>query len=232
VTAPDSVRPGWTRIRVEEDRAGHIIVVFRLPVAASAADVAAYITALDTAAATPRPVVAMGGPEIGIVGDVIIKLTPGTFLLGCVTRGEDGHRHLHAGESKVLVVSKGPIDTARANPPRATQTVRMDDFAYYGPDKWAAGSHMLRVENTGKQDHQLRLVRLRPGVTARQWMDAENPNALSIPVAGMARMSAGEVAYLPVELPPGTYVAHCLVTDPASKRMPVLMGKLRLIQVE
>jgi hypothetical protein len=232
VAAPDSIRPGWTHVRVEEDREGHILVIFRLPPATTDAEVASWLAALDTAATTPHPGVAMGGPEIGAVGDVIVKFTPGKFVLGCVRRGADGHRHASSGESKVLLVSQGPLDPTRSAPPHATQTVRMSDFAYYGPDKWAAGSNLLRVENTGTQDHQLRLVRLRPGKSIREWMDAADPNALSIDVAGVARMSAGQVAYLPVELTAGAYVAYCLVADPKTGRMHVMMGMLRAIQVE
>ncbi|HYW30035.1 MAG TPA: hypothetical protein VE869_00915, partial [Gemmatimonas sp.] len=84
IMAPDSVRLGWTRLRVEETEGAHIVVVFRLPSATTSADVAAFVTALDTAPSTPSPGVAIGGPEVGALGDVIVNLTPGVYVLACV----------------------------------------------------------------------------------------------------------------------------------------------------
>jgi hypothetical protein len=227
VSAPDSVAAGWLRLRVEEDGNGHILVAFRLPEAATDADVPAFLAALDTARATPPPALALGGPEIGDTGEVVIQFTKGRYLLGCVTRGRDRHRHASTGEAKTILVTKG------ASPaPRATQEVPMVDFAYAIPERWAAGSHMLRVENLGRQDHQLRVVRLRAGATLTTWMNADEPNQHALPVAGIARMGPGAVAYLPVELPPGRYILFCLVPDQASGRPHIEMGMLREIQIE
>jgi hypothetical protein len=153
-------------------------------------------------------------------------------VLGCVHRGRDKHRHISSGESKSLVVPESAEDSMHASAPRATQVVRMTDFAYMTPERWTAGSHMLRVENTGTQDHQLRLVRLRTGSSMKDWMTADDPDTRGTAVAGMARMGPGEVAYLPVDLPAGSYVAYCLVTDPATRRQHVELGMLRSIQLE
>jgi len=232
VAAPVSVGAGWSRVRVEEDGKGHILVVFRLPETAMDADVAAFLAALDTARATPLPAVALGGPEVGDTGEVVIQLTAGRYVLGCVVRGRDGHRHASAGEAKVLVVTESPLASGREVPPLATQHVRMVDFAYVGPERWPAGSHMLRVENGGRQEHQLRLVRLHPGASLQDWLNADDPNEVGTAVAGVARLGPGAVPYLPIELQAGAYVACCLIPDPASGRPHVELGMLRAIKVE
>lgn len=229
ITAPDSVRPGWTRVRVDETDGEHIVVVFRLQ---ATTDVPAFVAALDTAPATPRSGIAIGGTEVGAQGDVVVHLTPGVYVLACVRRGADGHRHARIGESRILYVRTATAaDTALAAPPRSTQTVRMVDFAYVGSEHWAPGAQLLRIENTGSQDHQLRLARLRDGGTLQAWMQADNPDRVAIPMVGMARVGAGEVAYLPINLTPGSYIAYCLVTDSATKRPHVELGMLRAIQV-
>ena len=64
---------------------------------------------------------------------------------------------------------------------------------------------MLRVENRGRQDHQVRLARLAAGSTLETWLKAADPGTHAAPVAGVARLGPGAVAYLPVELPRGTY---------------------------
>lgn len=229
IAAPDSVSPGWRRVRVDETDGEHIVVVFRLP---ATTDVPAFVAALDTAPATPRPGIAIGGPEIGAQGEVVVHLTPGVYVLACVRRGADGHRHARTGESRILFVRTATAaDSAFATPPRSTQTVRMVDFAYVGPDHWAPGAQLLRIENTGPHDHQLRLVRLRAGGTLQAWMTADDPDTVATAVVGMARVGVGEVAYLPVDLTPGSYIAYCLVTDGATKKPHVELGMLRAIQV-
>jgi hypothetical protein len=233
VSAPDSVAAGWTRVRVEEDGGGHILVVFRVSEATTEAELGAFLAALDTARGTPLPALALGGPEIGDTGEVVIQLTAGRYVLGCLVRGRDGHRHASTGEAKAIVVTEtsaaSGLEAAR---PAATQDVGMVDFAYVGPERWSAGSHMLRVENRGRQDHQVRLARLRAGSALESWLHAGDPGTHATSVAGVARMGPGAVAYLPVELSRGTYVLYCLVPDAASGRPHVELGMFRAIQVE
>lgn len=231
LTAPDTVPPGWARVRVDEDGAGHIVVLFRISDIATDPDVSGFLAALDTTAATPAPAIALGGPEIGESGEVVVELRPGRYLFACVRRGSDAHRHAISGEAKWFVVSAAPIAVGRENPPRASAEVQLVDFGYLGPEAWPAGPHLLRVENRGRQDHQLRLARLRVGSSLRQWMSADDPGEHATDVAGVARLGAGAVAYLPVELSAGAYVAYCLVADPASGRPHVELGMLRVFQV-
>lgn len=232
ITAPDSVPPGWRRLRVDETEGEHIVIVFRMPPGATAGDVATFVAALDTAPATPSPGVAVGGPEVGAQGEVIVHLTPGLHVLACVSRGAGGHRHAGAGESRILHVRSATVaDSSFAAPPPSAETVRLADFAYLGPDHWAPGPHLLRIENTGRQDHQLRLARLRDGASLQTWMTADDPDTVATAIVGVARVGAGEVAYVPVALAPGSYVAYCLVADATTRRPHVALGMLRAIQV-
>ena len=228
----DTVEPGWRRVRVEEDGSGHIVVVFRVADDVHTADTAALLHALDTAAATPALATALGGPEVGDTGEVVIHFTPGSYLVGCVRRGDDGHRHLGTGEARFVTVPRGRAGSMATDPPVATDTIRMVDFAYAGPARWTSGPRMLRVENAGQQDHQIRLARLRAGASVSDWLEAEEPGDVATAVAGVARLGRGEVAYLPGDLPPGNYVMYCLVADPASGEPHIALGMLKAIRVE
>lgn len=108
----------------------------------------------------------------------------------------------------------------------------MVDFAYGTDAPWKAGKHLIRVENDGRQDHQLRMDRLPPGATLQDWMEAEDPGKFSEPVTGVARTGPGQTVYLPVDFPPGVYVLYCLVPDAASGRLHAEMGMMRTITVE
>lgn len=63
-------------------------------------------------------------------------------------------------------------------------------------------------------------------------MRADDPDAHATNVAGVARLDAGRVAYLPVALPAGDYVAYCLIRDPRTGRAHVELGMFRAIRVE
>lgn len=229
---PDTVEAGWRRVRVEEDGGGHIVVVFRLADSSQGDDRMALLDALDTAAATPAVATALGGPEVGDTGEVLVHFTPGTYLIGCVRRGDDGHRHLSTGEARFVTVPSGGATSAASEAPAATDTIGMVDFAYTGPERWASGPRMLRVENAGRQDHQVRLARLRAGASVSDWLTAEEPGDYATAIAGVARLGPGAAAYLPVNLPRGDYVIYCLVADPASGEPHIALGMVKAIRVE
>ena len=231
ITGPDSVGPGWARVRVDEDGGGHRVVIFRLAESMPDSELPNFLAVLDTAVATPPSALALGGSEVGDTGDVILQLNSGRYILGCVV-STNGHRHFTTGEAKALVVTNAPVSAGRDAPPAVTQEVRMVDFAYVGPERWAAGSHMLRVHNGGRQDHLFVLARLRPGSSLQDWMKADDAGEIATPVAGVARLGPGAVAYLPVELQSGAYIAYCLIKDPGTQRVHVELGMLRAIRVE
>lgn len=228
VTAPDSLPSGWTRIRMRTEGPNHAAALFRLPPGTSKAKLAAFLANLDTAGGTPVGALALGGRIAGDDGEIVVALTPGQYVFTCLIKGENGHRHGIAGESRYLVV------TARAkasSKPRAPVAMRMTDFAYAGPDRWPAGSYNVRVENVGRQDHQFRVSRLPPGVTLETLVRSGNPRSLVTAVTGIGRMGPG-VTYLPVTLTPGQYVLFCLVHDPATGQTHDKLGMYRVIRVE
>lgn len=231
ITAPDTIEAGWRLLRVVEDGAGHIPVVFLLQDSSSTPDTAAFLRELDEGVETPGQALALGGPEVGDSGEVYIHFTPGRYLLGCVSRDEAGHRHASVGEATIMIVPDTPPAEGTESPPKASHLVRMVDFAYMGPEDWRPGSQVLRVENAGQQDHQLRIARLNDGSTTRDWLYAGNPEELATDVAGVARMGSGVVAYLPVDLSAGEYVIYCLVSDEESGKPHVMLGMLRAIHV-
>ncbi len=229
IAAPDTVAAGWQTMRVEEDGAGHILVAYRLNGNTAAEGVSAFLAALDTARITPPQAVAIGGPEIGDSGDVVVNMTPGTYVLACVRRHEDGHRHASKGEWQV-VEAVGP---AQVEPPvDSVIDVSMADFAYVTQVPWHSGERMLKVVNVGREDHQLRIDRLHAGATPQGWLAADDRSQLAEPIAGVARTGPGQTVYLPMHLSPGTYVLYCLVPSAATGEPHAMLGMIRAVAVE
>ena len=229
VTAPDSVQSGWTRIAMVTSGTNHAPALFRLPPGVTKRNLDAFATALDTSHATPTGALAMGGRIAGDNGEVIVDIEPGNYVLTCLTKNDSGHRHGIAGESKILVVTRAHSQVS--GPPRATVAMKMTDFAYTGPERWPAGSYLVRVENVGRQDHQLRIARLPATVNFEQVVRSDNPRGLVKPVAGIGRMGPS-VTYLPVRLTPGRYVLFCLVHDPGTGLTHNKLGMFRQISVQ
>ncbi|WP_411279457.1 hypothetical protein [Gemmatimonas sp.] len=62
-------------------------------------------------------------------------------------------------------------------------------------------------------------------------MNADNRDTVATTFAGMARVGPGEVAYLPVGLAPGAYIAYCLVAEATTRRPHLELGMVRTFRV-
>jgi hypothetical protein len=226
--APDSLPAGAIRFRLVRDSSKHNLVVFAL---AMSTDPASLASALDQAAVTPAPVIARGGPEgaaaAGDTADVYLTLTPGRYLLGCLSRGFASPRHVAAGEWKVVTVFPSTGDAA----PAPTIELGLADFAFQTPDRWPAGDQVIKVDNIGSQEHIVLLSRLDEGKTLKDWIAAEGEAPWIHSRGGVSRLGPGQTALLPRNLLPGRYVLTCLIVDPQSGRLHAELGMMREIIV-
>jgi hypothetical protein len=209
IAIADTLTGGWRRVRVIEDSAGHILVFYR-------------VVGSDT--------VALGGPEVGDSAEVLLNFEPGPHLVRC-RRRQDGAMHSENGEQRAFVVSAPATAPELPPPPTATVTIDMHDFAYTGPERWPAGRNVIRVDNVGQEDHQVRLARLLDGVKLLTWLTDTSGLRTDSTVAGMARIGRGQRAYFEATLTPGTYVVYCLI--PSADGTPHLeRGMVRQITVQ
>jgi hypothetical protein len=232
IDAPDSAAAGWTRFHVTK-RGDHLVVAFRLRDDVPAARVPAFLAALDTARNTPGTALARGGLEVQATGEIVLDLAPGRYVLACIRRGADGHRHVHAGEARTLTVVRRAASGRRSGTaPAAATELHMLDFAYRSTERWPAGAHWVRVTNEGREDHLVLVARLRDGATLRDWADADDPGRVATPLTGVARMGPGTVAYLPVTMRPGRYVLYCMIPHAGSGKPHVELGMFREVVVD
>lgn len=231
-TVPQTVAAGWTPLRLRlADSVGHNAVALRVPAGMTPQ---AFVAALDTAVATPPGGVALGGPEsptqAGETSEAIVRLDTGTVVVACLLRDAGGHRHAARGEWRAIEVRAAGGASAAAAPASAIE-VRATDFAFATAATWPAGAQRVRVRNVGAGDHLLLLARMHDGLGLREWMDARDVSTVADPAVGIARLSAGQEAYLPVTLRDGTYVLFCLVRDPKTRKLHADLGMVRTVQV-
>jgi len=106
--------------------------------------------------------------------------------------------------------------------PAAAVNAELLDFQFALPDQIKAGVQTWQIENKGGQWHEMVVVKLNEGVTAddlmAMMMSGEEPGGPPPfeQVAFWAPMSAGERAWMDVDLPAGEYTVLCFLPDFAS----------------
>ncbi|HUR22347.1 MAG TPA: hypothetical protein VMZ73_00600 [Acidimicrobiales bacterium] len=96
-------------------------------------------------------------------------------------------------------------------------TFRATEYRYTGPAVLPAGKVTVTLANRGKERHEMNIVRLKPGVTARQVVDAEAAGQDSEQlvaddeVGGVAPVDAGGTGMVELSLVAGTYGYACFV---------------------
>lgn len=221
---PDTVLAGWTTFRlVNRGDRPHMGQLVRLEPGRS---VEQFLTAYQAAFGTkgPRPEWArrLGGPTVTAprgTGNATMLLEPGIYLWICLFNLPDGVPHVVGhGMSAAFVVDSALVTTASQDPPRHDAVVNLTDYAFQLSAPLTAGRRVIRVENGGRESHEVSVIRLSPGRTIADlsaWL--ANPGATSVEevanvVGGVSSLAAGAEAFFEVELAPGDYVLLCLVT--------------------
>lgn len=157
----------------------------------------------------------VGSVEPGATERVTAVLEPGTYLLTCFipTPGHHGTPHLMKGMVKQLTVVAGHH---RAELPKATATVSLRDYAVDIPAAFHGGA--VEVRNEGSEDHELVIMRLDPGKglgDVAAWQAAGSPAERPFEFAGgVGALPPGGTAVADLDLPPGDYIALCVVPGP------------------
>ena len=156
----------------------------------------------------------LGGPQVepGASQRVVFDLKPGNHI--ALGFGE--------GPPQLASFTATAGSGAVAAAPAAGVNVNLIDFQFALPDQIQAGAQTWQIENKGGQWHEMAIIKLNEGVTVDDvmaMMASEQPAEGPPPYEEMAfwaPMSAGERAWLTVDLPAGTYTVLCFLPDFAS----------------
>lgn len=253
--APDTIDAGWTTLRFtnDSDDPVHYAHVVRLDSGQTVpALVEFYAKAIRESGPRPGWIVRVGGP--GGAGphqtaSVTQLLAPGSYVWICPVENEQGEPHFGAGEYREFVVRPaGDATASAAAEPVATATVRLVDHAFNADSSlMKSGRHVIRVENDGREPHDMNMMKLSAGRTMEDLQRFMNPERARRPgasddpppplheigsmVGGVAAMAPGMSAYIDAELTPGEYLLFCMVTAPDGKSH-IEHGMIRQVRVQ
>ncbi|HEV8304390.1 MAG TPA: hypothetical protein VGQ25_05480 [Gemmatimonadales bacterium] len=234
--APDTIPAGLTTFKMlNQGREPHQAVVM-----GASSKTWDEIRAAMIAPGPLAPWLSLPGGPGAVAGDdssnATARLEPGNYFIVCFIPSPDGQPHVAKGMVRRLVVAPAPLS---ASPPpaepHAEVVVTLSDYAFTLSTPLTAGTHTIRVENTGPQLHALSIERLAPGKTVadlQRWiaggMKGEPPTRA---VGGFEGPDVGKTGWFTVTLAPGKYVLSCYVPDAKDGQPHVMHGMVQEITV-
>lgn len=134
------------------------------------------------------------------------------------------YRHALVAAGVLAACSKGDkaADQAAAAPPPPPNVVHVEaaDYSFTAPDTIPSGVTTFHLMNSGKELHQVVLVKL--GLDSLMKLDPNKPPPSDLPIVGGANAAApGANAESTLDLAPGTYTMICVI--PAADGAPHFM---------
>lgn len=207
---PARITAGLTTFSVENTGTGpHEVRFVRVNDKHTSADVSAW---LKTGGAVPPWLVTAGGAGAlapGAKEEYTFNIAPGSYVVLCGHRAEDGATHAEKGGVTPLQVDAG---TSTVRPAEADRTVTLRDHGFQLTAPVEAGRSTWHVHNTGSEPHQMLIVKLQDSgeYPERAWFNhgARGPRPGQA-AGGVLELPPGEEAWLRVELQPGHYLLLC-----------------------
>ncbi|REL33793.1 hypothetical protein DYD21_10330 [Rhodohalobacter sp. SW132] len=235
--APNEIPSGWTTFEfVNEGEEPHLMWIVRLPEDKSIDDYAAdYVGPLaeiwhvqragdiDRAEAVERFQAAVPGwwyemqraGGVGIVKpghvlEVTLHLEPGSYILDCYTKTEDGKLHNMEGMVRELTVTEAPSETT---PPEPDIEITLSNHEMTVEGNLAAGNRTVEV-HTREFGHNVHVARIETDTEMQEiidWMTPFNleqfwPPAPTTFIGGIHQLPEGGKGYFTLDLEPGRYL--------------------------
>ena len=236
--APETIPAGVVTLRlVNRGRELHHAVLVRLEAGKTAADFQAAAQAImQQHAAPPEWISFAGGPNTVDpvdTAEVTETLEPGVYVLFCVIPGPDGIPHVAKGMFRTLVVAGGAASRAE---PATTNVLTLSDYDFRFQTPLTAGTHVIRVDNSGPQVHEVVLAELRPGKSIQDFLAWEaggekGPPPVGRWQGGVAALDSVRHAVWTLTVRPGRYLLLCFWPDAADGKPHLVHGMVKEIAV-
>jgi hypothetical protein len=238
---PQSIPGGWSRLTLNnQGKLAHDLMVVKLDPGKTLDDV---MTALE-AEGPPEWAQLYGGvtAQPGQSESYVVDLTPGNYVLLSFGESEDGPPDAAQGMIASLTVTEAQTEVVEANLPQADAEINMADYTFIVNKELEAGEQMLRVDNTGKELHELVIYRLKEGKTMEDFqaalekeMNGEEVPEGELPMEDVAFMllSPNVSTYNPVDFEPGKHIFICHIPSPEHEMQPHFsLGMIQEVDVK
>lgn len=160
----------------------------------------------------------MGGTGIitpGLTTDVTLYLEPGTYILECYMKTEDGEFHNMEGMLREITITDTPSELTA---PEADIDITLSNFEMNIDGNLTPGNHTIAVNVEEHPEegfgHNVHVARLDPDTDIDdlvRWMNFMEIDGLRIPgptkfLGGMHIIPEGETGYFNLDLEPGRYL--------------------------
>jgi hypothetical protein len=231
--APDSITAGWTTFRLMNDGPNlHHVQIVRLDSGKTGKDLE---QALHNPGPPPRWAVFVGGPNApdpGGQSEATLNLPAGQYMLLCLVDIPDHIPHFAKGMVHPLTVTAAS-GTAAAEP-TSDATVTLGDYNFKLENALTPGKHTIKVVNSGPQPHEVELIRLAPGKTAKDvlaWINNPNGPPPGNAVGGVVAIVPGTTNYFNADTPAGNYALFCFIPDMKDGKAHVEHGMVKEIKI-
>lgn len=236
LTGADALHSGLVTFTVKNAGKGaHALLISRLKKSLSQKEIIATLNN-NKIEAIQAAFEAKGGiPDVppGTSWQETVDLEPGDYVLA--DYGYIGTKlNYQRGLIKTITVAAGGN---RGVPPSTVGKIELKDFAFaLSLPTPFHGKGVIEIPNTGKQPHELTLVRTPPGRTPKDVLAIVHSGAVEPPDGYeihkvLALLDPGNTAYVRFALPPGHYVALCLIVDPKQKKLHADLGQVGAFDV-
>ena len=236
--APDTIQAGAVTLKlINSGKELHHVQLLKLSDGKKFADLVAGFKAMKPTDAPPPWVHDVAGPNTPVPGggnsEITEVLEPGDYAIVCFIAGADHVPHAMKGMMKSLTVlpATGPAATL----PTPDISVTMSDYAWMVTPEITAGKHIIKIENTAAQSHEMFIAKLAPGKTVADlvaWVDNMTGPPPATPMGGITGMAKGGVVYVPVDLTPGEYGLFCFLPDAKDGKPHIAHGMLKQLTVK
>jgi uncharacterized cupredoxin-like copper-binding protein len=231
--APDVIPAGLTEFRfLNKGPALHHMAILRLSGGKTIDDLRAV---LINPGPFPAWVKEVGGPNAaapGVEANATLKLEPGNYALICFV-DIGGPPHFAKGMVRPLRVV--PAKSAPAEKPKADLTIQLVDYNFKLTSPIRAGTRTIRVQNVGKQHHEVVLAQLAPNATAAdlmKWLEKMEGPPPGKPLGGIAGIDPGVSQYFRADFTPGNYALICFLPDTNDGKPHFVHGMIQQIVVK
>lgn len=229
-SAPHSIAAGATTFRLmNTGKQLHHVTVMKLAAGKTMAD---FVAASKNPGPPPAWATEIGGPNAAVPGgqaEATLTLEPGEYILVCFipSPGETMPHMAKGMMSPLTVTTKRQAGLA----PKSDVAIKLADYDFTISTPLTAGRHEISVTNGAAQPHELVLIKLPPGVTAKataDWVEGGmKGKPLAMPMGGMSGMAPGQSASFSATLTPGNYGLICFIPDAKDGKSHAMHGMVK-----